>query len=106
MTGALAYAPFPDRDNAREIAGILLAEKLIACANILAPVESVFEWKGERASEQEIGVLFKTTGAALDVLIERLGELHPYDTPAILGWHCDAAFPATLDWLETTVGTG
>jgi len=103
MTGALAYAPFPDRDTAREVAGTLLAEKLIACANIIGPVESVFEWEGERASEEEVGVLFKATAATLDALIERLGELHPYDTPAILGWHCDAGHPATLDWLGATV---
>lgn len=103
MSGALAYAPFPDSASAREVAGTLLAEKLIACANILGPVEAVFEWKGERASEQEVGVLFKTTGNALDTLIERLGELHPYDTPAILGWCCDAAHPATLGWLGMTV---
>jgi periplasmic divalent cation tolerance protein len=106
MTGALAYAPFPDRDTAREVAGTLLAEKLIACANIIGAVESVFEWEGERASEEEVGVLFKTTAATLDALIERLGELHPYDTPAILGWHCDTGHPATLDWLGATVGTG
>ncbi|AOL25035.1 divalent cation tolerance protein [Erythrobacter litoralis] len=103
MTAALAYAPFPDRDSAREIAGTLLAERLIACANILAPVESVFEWDGRRTSEEEVGALFKTTSAALAALIERLGELHPYDTPAIIGWHCDAGHPATLEWLGATV---
>ena len=101
--GALAYAPFPDRETAREIAGTLLAEKLIACANILGAVESVFEWNGERASEEEVGVLFKTTAAALEPLIARLGELHPYDTPAIIGWRADAGHPATLDWLAATV---
>lgn len=105
MTAALAYAPFPDRDSARETAGTLLAERLIACANILAPVESVFEWDGRRASEEEVGVLFKTTAAALVALIERLGELHPYDTPAIIGWHCDAGHPATLEWLGATVAS-
>ena len=106
MTGALAYAPFPDRDSAREVAGTLLSEKLVACANIIGGVESVFEWQGQRASEEEVGVLFKTTRAALETLIERLGELHPYDTPAILGWHCDAVHPATLDWLGASIDPG
>ena len=106
MKGALAYAPFPDRESAREIAGTLLAEKLIACANILGTVEAVFEWQGEQASEEELGVLFKTDVAALDRLVARLGELHPYETPAILGWVCDAGHPATLAWLGETVRPG
>lgn len=103
MSGAIAYAPFPDRDSAREIAGTLLAEQLIACANIIGGIESVFEWRGGIASEEEVAVLFKTTVAALDRMVARLGELHPYDTPAILGWRCDAGHPATLDWLGATI---
>lgn len=105
MSGALAYAPFPDRDSAREIAGMLLAEKLIACANIIGGIESVFEWRGGIASEEEIAVLFKTTAASLDRMVARLGDLHPYDTPAILGWRCDVGHPATLDWLGATIAS-
>ena len=97
---ALAWAPFPDRETARNIAQVLLTERLIACANILGSIESVFEWNGEASNEEEIGVLFKTTSQLLDGLVERLGELHPYDTPAVLGWRCDAALPATLEWLN------
>ena len=29
--------------------------------------------------------------------------LHPYDTPAIMGWLVDEAHPATLGWLNGTV---
>jgi len=35
----------------------------------------------------------------LEQAIERLGALHPYDTPAIAGWCCDATHPATEGWL-------
>lgn len=96
---ALIYAPFPDRDTARAIASKLLDERLIACANILGAVESLFEWEGQRGSADEIGVLFKTDEKLLDQAVERLGALHPYDTPAILGWRCDAAPRATREWL-------
>lgn len=96
---ALAWCPFPDADSAREIAALMLSEKRIACANILTGVESLFEWQGEVQSASEVGVLFKTDGARLDPLITRLGECHPYDTPAIVGWRCDAAHPSTMQWL-------
>lgn len=98
---ALIYCPFPDRDTAREVAATLLDERLIACANILGPIESLFVWEGVRGEAEEIAVQFKTDAAALEVAIARLGVLHPYDAPAILGWLCDAAHPATAQWLAS-----
>jgi periplasmic divalent cation tolerance protein len=79
----------------------LLDARLIACANILGAVESHFVWDGARASGTETAVLFKTTADLLDICVAQLGLLHPYDTPAIIGWRCDTAHPATLAWLAT-----
>lgn len=98
-SAALIWCPFPDRESARTIAGQLLDERLIACANIIGAIESLFVWQGARDSAAETGVLFKTTAARLDAAVERLGKLHPYDTPAILGWRVDAALPETIAWL-------
>lgn len=96
---ALIWCPFPDAGSARSVAGQLLDERLIACANILGDIESLFVWDGARASGTETGVLFKTTADCLPATVARLGLLHPYDTPAIVGWHCDMALPATVAWL-------
>lgn len=96
---AMIYCPFPDRDTARAAANALLDRKLIACANLLGPIESIFEWQGERGSGEEFGVIFKTDATRLEAAIQCLEQLHPYDTPAILGWRCDAAPEATQAWL-------
>lgn len=101
---ALVWCPFPDADSARQIAGQLLDEGLIACANILGSIESHFVWEGARSSGNETAVLFKTTQDRLAEVVARLGALHPYDTPAIIGWHCDAAHPATTAWLAASCG--
>lgn len=100
---ALVWCPFPDPETARNVAKKMLAEKFVACANILPPMESVFEWDGAISSDRETAVLFKTTGDRLEGLIVRLGECHPYDTPAIIGWRCDSAHPATKTWLIDTI---
>lgn len=99
VTGALIWCPFPDGASAEQAAGVLLDEGLIACANILPAIRSLYVWQGERQAGDEVGVLFKTTADRLDRAVARLGEVHPYDTPAILGWRCDAAAPGTLAWL-------
>lgn len=96
---ALIYAPFPDRESSRSVAVALLDEKLIACANLLGEVESLYEWNGERGESREIGVLFKTDASLLERAVARIEALHPYETPAVLGWKCDAASAETAAWL-------
>ena len=96
---ALVYCPFPDREAARAAANTLLDRKLIACANLLGEVESIYSWNGERGDSFEIGALFKTSAALLDDAIQCLAEIHPYDTPAIMGWRCDSVSEATAAWL-------
>lgn len=98
---ALVWCPFPDVAAAEAAASALLDAGLIACANILPPMRSLYKWQGERHAGNEVGVLFKTNTAQLQAAIARLAELHPYDEPAILGWHCDAAAPGTSAWLAT-----
>ena len=101
--GALVWCPFPDAESARAAAATLLDERLIACANILGAVESHFVWDGARATGSEVGVLFKTTASRLESVVERLGEIHPYDTPAIMGWLVDESHSRTLHWLTGAV---
>lgn len=60
---------------------------------------SLFAWNGERGESKETGALLKTDAALLDRVIARLGELHPYEEPAIVGWRCDSASSVTAAWL-------
>lgn len=96
---ALIWSPFGSAEEARSVAETLLQENLIACANILPQVVSVFHYEGRVQSGSEVGVLFKTHPALLDSATSRLAELHPYDTPAVCGWLAESAPPQTRDWL-------
>lgn len=96
---ALAWCPFPDRESALGVANALLDEKLIACANLLGAVESVFEWRGERSSGNEVGVLLKTRSDLTERLVHCINVLHPYEAPVILCWNCNAANSAAIQWI-------
>jgi len=100
---ALIWCPFADEASAAAVAAQLLDEGLIACANILPPMRSLYTWQGERGEAVEIGVLFKTDASALDRATARLAEIHPYDTPAVLGWRTDTAAKPTAEWLWASV---
>lgn len=99
----LIWSTFPDAASAEVVAATLLDESLIACANILPEMRSLYGWHGERGEGRETGVLFKTDAALFARAIARIDALHPYDTPAIVAWRCDAAHPATAAWLAGLV---
>ena len=103
MSAALIWCPFASEDDAARAASQLLDEGLVACANILPPMRSLYLWNGECGEARECGALFKTDARLLDKAIARLAAIHPYDTPAIAGWHADAAAPATDAWLGELV---
>ena len=96
---ALIWCPFPDEASAVAAASTLLDEGLIACANLLPAMRSLYVCRGERGDEREAGALLKTRADKLEEALARLVELHPYETPAAVAWRCDAAAPATIEWL-------
>lgn len=101
---ALAWCPFPDAESAAAAADRLLDEGLIACANLIPGLRSLYAWQGAKHDEAEVGALLKTNRACLARLMQRLAALHPYAEPAILGWHCDAAAEGTAAWLGALSG--
>ena len=97
--GALIWSPFGSEQAAAKAARQLLDEGLIACANLVPGMRSLFLWQGKTDEQRECGALFKLDARLLASAMARLEEIHPYDAPAIMGWRCDAATPATLSWL-------
>jgi periplasmic divalent cation tolerance protein len=103
---ALVWSPFASEEQARAAAATLLDEGLIACANIFPHVRSLYVWNGERGEAAEAGALFKTTPALLADAVARLEAIHPYDTPAIVGWNASSCGDATAAWLAGFAGAG
>lgn len=98
--GALVWCPFGSVGEARNVSTALLDEKLVACANIIPGVISLYEWDGERGEAGEVGVLFKTHESRVEAMTARLAQLHSYETPAIMQWDASAFPAATGAWLE------
>jgi periplasmic divalent cation tolerance protein len=65
-------------------ANSLVEERLAACVNLLAPMESVYRWEDNIEQETERQVVIKTSRDRVAALWERIRELHPYDVPEFL----------------------
>lgn len=80
-----------DESEAKTVAEILLAEKLIACAQRL-PIHSIYRWQGEIKEGSEVLLILKTSRP--DEVVAKLDELHSYDIPMITKEEvsCNAAY--------------
>ena len=101
---ALIWCPFANSAQAQAVAETLLVENLIACANIIPGLLSVFRWEGEIQSSNEAAALMKTTAPKLAPATARLAQLHPYEVPAIAGWLIDEMPDITGQWLAKAAG--
>ena len=99
----LVYVLFPDVEGARAASRALVTERLAACANILGPCLSIYEWDGATKEAAEIPTLFKTNAELAPALIARIAELHSYDVPAILSWPSGAVHGPFAEWVRTQV---
>lgn len=100
MSGVvLVYSLFGSAEQARAVARTLVEERLAACANILGPCTSIYEWQGKVEEGAEVPVLFKTSADRRAALMARIAQLHDYDVPAILALPVDAAHPPFAAWV-------
>ena len=100
----LTTAPSPE--EAERISGTLVSERLVACANIVPGIVSIFRWEDAVQRESEVLVILKTTEAGLSRLTDRLVELHPYDVPEVVAVDAAGGHAPYLDWVSGEVGDG
>jgi len=93
----------PDDASAETIARTLVEEKLVACANLLAPMTSIYRWKGAVERDTERQLVMKTTRDRVDALRKRLKELHSYELPEFLVLPVDAGSDAYLQWVAASL---
>jgi periplasmic divalent cation tolerance protein len=60
------YAIFANAEEAERIGRAVVEDRLAACVNILGPVRSIYRWKGEIESADEVAAIFKTTDDTVD----------------------------------------
>ena len=101
----ILYTTWPDAETAEAFAAMAVAERLAACANILAPMRSVYRWQGAIERAAEVPMLLKTTISAAPALRDLVQDEHPYDAPCILALPVNTAASGApfLDWIESEV---
>jgi len=87
------------KQEAEKIAQHLLDQRLIACANIIGPVSSLFHWLGKIERAEEYLMLLKSRKDLFEKLAETVKVLHSYEVPEILVLPVVGGSEAYLGWL-------
>lgn len=99
----LIYTTWPDAETAERVAAEAVAERLAACANLLAPMISIFRWEGALDRAAETPMILKTTAEASERLRDFITARHPYECPCIVALPvlADGSNPAFLAWITS-----
>jgi periplasmic divalent cation tolerance protein len=101
----IVYTTMPDVAAAEGLAATLVEERLAACVNILPGMVSFYTWNGKLERTQEIACLIKTSRTKAPLVTDRLSQLHPYETPAVLTFDADTVAPAFAHWVAKQTGS-
>lgn len=101
----LFYIPCPDKASAENIGHTLLSEKLIACANIIPGMESIYRWEGVQEISSEYILLLKTikSANAEEKITKRVEALHPYKVPCVMILSILGINESYKKWLEESL---
>src|SRR5688572_1582491 len=99
MSVIVVFSTFPAPDKAAEVAKTLVEERLAACVNLIGPVRSIYQWKGETCDDTETLAIIKTTRERFDAMKARLVGLHPYEVAEVIALPVDAGHAPYLAWV-------
>jgi periplasmic divalent cation tolerance protein len=86
-------------DEARRISRFLIQKRLVACAQIIPWVESVFLWNNEMETAQESKIVLKTRFENYEKIKTVIEQNCKYEVPEILWFKIEGGNEAYMNWL-------
>jgi len=105
MTSVLLYVTAGDAEEAATIGRALVEERLVACANVIPGVRSIYRWEGAMCDEKEVVLIVKTEESRAQATIARIKALHSYDLPAVVVLPITDGNADFLQWIKRETGT-
>jgi periplasmic divalent cation tolerance protein len=87
-------------EEAVRIAQGLLDERLIACANLIGEVRSLYRWKDRICDDREVMLFCKSRRALFTGVCEKVKSMHSYEVPEIVAVPLVEGYPPYLQWIE------
>ncbi len=88
-----------DRKIIEKIGRELIEKRLIACAQIVGPIQSIYRWKGKVEDTNEWLLLMKSRESLYSAIEAEFKRLHPYEIPEIIATSIERGLPEYMDWV-------
>ena len=88
-----------NKDLLESLANDLIARKLIACAQIMGPIKSIYRWKGKVENTEEWLIIMKSRASLYPAVEQRIRVQHPYEVPEITAVDVTAVLPDYSRWI-------
>ena len=103
MAYTLILSTASSKEEAQEIARALVERRLVACVNIVGPIDSIYRWKGEVESSQEYLLMMKSDDDHFERVRDAVKTLHSYEVPEVVQVPIENGLPAYLEWISDSV---
>lgn len=90
----------PDLDSATRVARGLLESRLVACANLVPGIRSLFWWEGSVEESDEVLMVLKSRRSAVERISGKVRALHPYEVPEVVALDVTSGLGAYLAWVK------
>ncbi len=99
----IVFVTAKDKAEAEQVSQSLLKDQLIACANLVSPITSIFHWSGKIDKTEECLIIMKSREDLFAQLIERVKNLHSYEVPEILAVPVIQGYQGYFDWMNAVL---
>ncbi|MEW6543139.1 MAG: divalent-cation tolerance protein CutA [Nitrospirota bacterium] len=100
----IVFVTASSEEEAVTIGRKLVEGELVACANVIPRIRSVFRWEGKVAEEQEALLILKSRMELFDQLEKAVKSLHSYSVPEIIAVPLAKGAGNYLDWISEMTG--
>ena len=97
---SILYVVFSSKEVAQQIAKLAIENKLVACANLLPGMTSIYQWQGKMEVRNECVALLKTLTSKVEEASDFIASIHQYECPCIIAIPVESGNKIYLDWLE------
>ena len=96
----LIYVTCANPQEAEKIGTVLVKQRLVACVNILPPIQSIYWWQGQVENSTEWAFTAKTRHALMADITQKIREIHSYDLPCVVALPFQHAEEDFLNWID------